>query len=424
MLSNNGVKILQEFVAPFEKKKIYHIGEGVHLFVGYGHSNAIAIEGDMSVILVDTLDSPDRAAKLLMDLQTITTKPVRTIVYTHGHADHRGGASMFQATAQSVIAFANQDKELVDIKEIKSMLDSRAQHQMGYQLNDAEALTQGVGMREGHTQGQRKYQPLLPTEFIDNGIVDRVIDGVHLQFINAPGETGDTGYIWLPEQKIMCCGDNYYGAFPNLSSIRGGQYRDIGQWVQSLDLLISYNAQAVLPGHLAPLENSETVKTTLTNYRDAIAHVFNATLRHINLGANMQTTVEAVTLPPKLQMLPYLQETFGTVEWTVRAIYAAYVGWFDGNPTNLHELSQRNKALKMIALIGGVNKIKQALSEAMASDDYLWALQLCDLLLEAGDNTIVDIKVAALCALAELETSANGRHYYISYAKDMLEHKK
>lgn len=256
---------------------------------------------------------------------------------------------------------------------------------MGYELDDNEAITQGIGMREGHTQGQRGYAPLLPTEIISDGIVDRVIDGVHLQLISAPGENGDMGYIWLPEQKIMCAGDNYYGAFPNLAAIRGGQYRDIGRWIQSLDLLISYNAVAVLPGHLEPLEGAEIVKTTLRNYRDAVASVFDQTLAHIDAGLTVEEVVEQVRLPDHLRTLPY--------------------------------------SAKMVALIGGAPKVIDALEQAIQDTDYLWALQLCDLLIGIGEVKAVDLKIKTLYALADLETSANGRHYYISYAKEMLDNK-
>lgn len=69
MLQKNGAKLLQAFAQQNEQKHIYHFGQGVHQFVGYGHSNAIAIEGRTSVILVDTLDSPDRSALMLTDLQ-------------------------------------------------------------------------------------------------------------------------------------------------------------------------------------------------------------------------------------------------------------------------------------------------------------------------------------------------------------------
>lgn len=136
-----------------------------------------------------------------------------------------------------------------------------------------------------------------------------------------------------------------------------------------------------------------------------------------------QAIVEVVQLPEHLRNLPYLQEIYGSVEWTVRAIFAAYVGWFDGNPTNLHQMPEYLYAGKMVALIGGRAKVILAIKQALAASDYLWALQLCDLLIALGEAEAVDLKITALYALAELETSANGRHYYISYAKAMLENK-
>lgn len=60
-----------------------------------GHSNAVLIEGRTSVILVDTLDTLERGQKLLEIIRSRTEKPVKTILYTHGHPDHRGGAGRF-----------------------------------------------------------------------------------------------------------------------------------------------------------------------------------------------------------------------------------------------------------------------------------------------------------------------------------------
>src|SRR4029079_13091491 len=48
--------------------------------------------------------------------------------------------------------------------------------------------------------------------------------------------------------------------------------------------------------------------------------------------------VERVRLPAELAASPYLQEFYGTVWWSARAIYTAYAGWFDGNATNLFPL--------------------------------------------------------------------------------------
>lgn len=287
---------------------------------------------------------------------------------------------------------------------------------MGYHLSNDEAITMGIGKLEGHMVGLRGYEPLAPTEFIPNGVSARTIDGVTMQLVTAPGENGDMGYIWLPDQQILCCGDNYYGCFTNLTPIRGGQYRDIATWLKSLDLMISYEANYVLPGHLAPLLGAKNVKTTLSNYRDALKSIFDQTLTAINEGLPVDTIVEKVALADKYRKLPYLTEIYGTVEWSVRGIFAAYVGWFDGNPTNLHALPQTERAMKMVNLIGGVAKVELALNKAITASDYLWALELCDLLIAFGRVQIIKVKVDVLRALAEQETTATGRHYYLSTA--------
>ncbi|CAH0418365.1 alkyl/aryl-sulfatase [Periweissella ghanensis] len=419
MLVENGAELLTDFATINIKPQMKKIGDDVYFFSGYGTSNVIAIEGQTSVILIDTLESPDASAQLLHDLQKETTKPVKTIIYTHGHPDHRGGASTFKETVENIFAFNNQDTPLTSINAINHALNDRGAYQMGYHLSNAEALTMGIGKLEGHMVGLRGYEPLQPTEFIANGVSARTIDGVLMQLATAPGENGDMGYIWLPDQQVLCCGDNYYGCFPNLAPIRGGQYRDIGNWLKSLDLLVSYDAQYVLPGHLEPLIGAKDVKKTLSNYRDALSSIFNQTLLAIDQGLPVQEVVETVHLPEKFKNLPYLAEIYGTVEWSVRAIFAAYVGWFDGNPTNLHSLPTDAAATKMINLIGGASKVESALQKAITEQDYLWALELCDLLLGIGRTKTILIKAQVLRLVAEQETTATGRHYYLSTAKEL-----
>ena len=66
-------------------------------FYSYGHSNATAI--------IDTLDSNEYSQDLLNDLKKYTDKPVKTLIYTHGHSDHRGGAGTFRDTVKEVIIY-------------------------------------------------------------------------------------------------------------------------------------------------------------------------------------------------------------------------------------------------------------------------------------------------------------------------------
>lgn len=252
--------------------------------------------------------------------------------------------------------------------------------------------------------------------------VQRTIDGINIELVPALGETDDTIFIWLPDTEVLCCGDNYYGCLPNLYAIRGGQYRDVCAWIDSLNLIISYAAEYVLPGHTKALIGKNQVLEVLSNYRDAIEYILSETLKGMNKGLTADELAGTIKLPENLAELPYLGEHYGTVAWTVRSIFNGYLRWFDGNPTNLNKLSPNEHANKMLDLIGSEENVKTEIKNALANQDAQWAIELCDILIYAEREVEIDkqLKAEGLMALSKQETSANGRHYYIACAKELL----
>ena len=88
----------------------------------------------------------------------------------------------------------------------------------------------------------------------------------------------------------------------------------------------------------------------------------------MNKGLTGRQTAETVRLPPHLASHPYLTEWvdnlsrqmlrmscryYGTVEWSVRAVFNGYIGWFSGQPSDLHPLPVREEARLMVELGGG-----------------------------------------------------------------------
>ncbi|TGE31361.1 alkyl/aryl-sulfatase [Desulfosporosinus sp. Sb-LF] len=423
MIRPDAEQLLKEFSATAYPRQVTEIIPGVIYHVmGYGHSNASFIIGETSVILIDTLDTDYRGEALKAIIARHTDKPVKTIIYTHGHPDHRGGAGVFMDSEPEIIAFAPCKPVLGRMNALEDVLNQRGVRQFGYELSNEEAISQGIGIREGIVQGEGQRTFVPPTTVYSEAKIARDIDGITLEIAAAPGEAEDQLLIWLPAQKALCCGDNYYGCWPNLYAIRGGQYRDISTWVDTLDKLIAYQANYLLPGHTHPIIGETAVAETLTNFRDAIDYVFTETLKGLNQGLTMDEVTEAVKLPEKWASLPYLGEFYGTVAWSVRGIYAGYVGWFDGNPTNLNPLPIRNRAEKTIALMGGTESVLSAISQALDNKDAQWAIELADILI-AADSTNKEAKqykAQGLISLGHLETSANGRHYYLAYAKELL----
>ncbi|WP_041137941.1 alkyl/aryl-sulfatase [Beduini massiliensis] len=422
MFEKNGeerLRLFSETAYPYEIKKI---NDRIYHVVGLGHSNSIAIEGKTSWILVDTLDSDQRALRMKAELAKIADKPVKTIIFTHSHYDHHGGSGAFKDTVEEIIAFKPKKTPLKYYNLLDDVLQKRTSKQFGYALSDEECMTQGIGIREGRVVNDGTGICLDANVVYDQDIVEREIDGVKLQLVLAVGETDDQIFVWLPEDKVLCCGDNFYGCFPNLYAIRGSQYRDIAAWVDSLNLILSYPAEVVLPGHTKAIIGQAQVQVVLGNFKDAIEYILLETLKCMNKGMSESETVAAVVLPQKWADLPYLGEFYGTVEWSVRSVYHGYFGWFDGNPTHLAQLSDDLYDAKLLSMIGE-EKLESEIQTALKEEQYQMAVQLCDILL----NTKTDVqkykklKAEGLLGLSKYVTSANARHYYLCSAKELME---
>ena len=106
VLIADGKEKLQSYANRTFEKNILKVAEHIYYFTGFGHSNATVLIGNTSYILIDTLDSDVRGAQLKEIIAELTDKPVKTIIYTHGHPDHRGGARAFVDTVTEIIAFA------------------------------------------------------------------------------------------------------------------------------------------------------------------------------------------------------------------------------------------------------------------------------------------------------------------------------
>ena len=80
------------------------------------------------------------------------------------------------------------------------------------------------------------------------------------------------------------------------------------------------------------LANSESKHDLKKNYlfRDGIQLVHDQTVRYMNKGLYPDEITRKVQLPPYLAEHPFLQEFYGTVEWSIKAVFANYMGWFSG----------------------------------------------------------------------------------------------
>ena len=244
-----------------------------------------------------------------------------------------------------------------------------------------------------------------------------LITGIDMQIIHIPGETDDQIGVWLKNDKIILCADDIYQAFPNLYAIRGTTNRDLMQWVRSLDTIIDLEPEILVPSHTRPIYGKELVIDTLTVYRDAIQYIHDQTVRLSNSGLHPNEIAAKVALPESLAKHPYLQEYYGTTEWSSRSAFYTYLGWFSGDPVDLSPLTKQEKSDRMVDLVG-IDKLTEAAKGALKQSDFQWALELSDIVLikDKSNKDAKDIKIEALTALGSRQTSNNGRNYYLTAA--------
>ncbi len=263
--------------------------------------------------------------------------------------------------------------------------------------------------------------PITPTDTFSEGRQKIDVAGVELELVAASGETSDQLYVWYPAERVVFTGDNFYRSWPNLYAIRGTAYRDVRMWIRSLDLMLAEKPLHAVPGHTLPLIGEKQTTEILTNYRDAIRYVFDATIEGMNQGMTPNELVHQVKLPPELATKDYLRDFYGNVEWGVRAIFSGTIGWFDGNPTHLFSLPLAEEAKRMAALAGGEKQLALRARQALDEGDPQWCAQLCDHLIalnpEAREPKL--LKAESLEVLAEELVTATGRNYYLTVADEL-----
>ena len=258
---------------------------------------------------------------------------------------------------------------------------------------------------------------LRPTHTFKDEL-DVTIAGVQIRLIHAPGETDDQLFVWLPEKKVLMPGDNVYKSFPNLYTLRGTHYRDVATWYKSIDAMLAFDPEFLAPSHTLPVSGKEEIRNILTTYRDAIQFVHDQTLRGINQGLTPDELVEVVKLPDHLRNHPYLQEYYGSVEWSVRSIFSGYMGWYDGNAADLYPPTLSARAEKMAKLAGGEEQLLAAAQQAVRDGDYAWALQLSDHLmrLQPDSESVQQLRADAARAMGFAAHNANARNVYLTEA--------
>ena len=417
------VEKLIEHSKEFEKKVYSYETPGgkIHTAVGFGIANSIMIEGKGGNIIVDSADSTFEAAEIYTLFKEINPNPIKAIIYTHNHGDHTFGAAHYLSTQKErpkIIAHETTDYYMQRILGIiNPIIGSRSARMFGTQLPENELINVGIG--KSLSVGKSPLGYVKPDTTFDKELKMQIA-GVNIELYHAPGETNDQIFIWLPDHNSLMPGDNIYKTFPNLYTIRGTTHRDVMGWVNSLDHMRSFNPKFLFPSHTKPLSGDEVIDA-LTIYRDAIQFVHDQTIRLMNQGYYPDQIVEMIDLPKEIKESPFLYEFYGTVRWSVKSIFSGYLGWFNGNPSDLDPLSRVEEATRFSNIVGGNENMLSVLQQAIQAKDMQWALELSDRLiaLEYSLDEVNLLRQDALTYIGERSSNPNKRNYFLTSAIEL-----
>ncbi len=407
--------------------RVERISEHVWLAIGYDLASTVLIRTEAGHVIVDPGMNPVRAERVKEAFLTVLpAAPVRAIVYTHSHIDHVGGASAWAEPATEIWAteaftdhFFKQYGLFITAETI------RGGRQFGLHVDPADLPCGALGPRPeiGATAagGVR-----LPTRTFSGRKV-LSIGGVALELIESHGETHDQLLLWIGADGTLIAGDNFYRAFPNLYTIRGTSPRPVDDWIRSLDEMRRLAPDHLVPMHTRPLHGRESIASALTDYRDAIQWVRDETVRGANRGEPLDILAERIKLPTHLSSPAYNRELYGQVDWSVRGIYDANLGWFDGSPEKLYPVPVGEAASREVALIGGPEKVLDLAEKALAEGDSRWSVHLLTKLRTSGlagyrlDGALRGRLARSYEKLAAGVDNTNGRAYLLESAHELRE---
>jgi alkyl sulfatase BDS1-like metallo-beta-lactamase superfamily hydrolase len=225
--------------------------------------------------------------------------------------------------------------------------------------------------------------------------------------MHTPGETPDHLTVWIPEYKIAFPGDNYYLSFPNLYTLRGTEPRVALDYVRSLDTVLSWQPVILAPSHGNPIYGASAVQEAVSRYRNAIQYVHDETVQGLNAGKDVFTLMREIELPAEFEQ----DEVYGNIPWSVRGIYEGYIGWFDGNVSNMYETPARSIYPEIVERAGGPDVLAARAVELVEEGDPHRAMHMADMALEADASHVAALRAkrAAVQRLSDGAVNLNER---------------
>ena len=370
---------------PVEPNPAKYGGERINDFIvmSEAFSNAYLIETPEANVQINSgmgMEAPVIEA----NFKEFSDAPVHTLIFTQGHVDHVGGTAYFREKnpALRVIASDKNAEHQAYDRRLATFRGKRSAFAFTEKFADAFRYYQ----QQGYTDFPAQDSP-TPDLLVEDRLVFE-LGGICFEIIAVPGaETNDSLIVWLPQHKICFTGNLFgcpFGHFPNLVTIRGDRYREALVVANAVETVRALEPEMICYGHHGPVIGRQLIQNELTALYNAIHHVHDETVKGMNEGKDVYTLMSEISLPPEMEV----GQGYGKVDWSVRAIWESYSGWFHHrSTTELYPVPRSSVSSDIVELAGGAEVLLERAREKSGADRHEEAIHLLDIIREAGAET-------------------------------------
>lgn len=266
--------------------------------------NAVVIDLDDSVLVVDTHSKPS-AAKALMELiRSQLNKPVKYVVDSHFHWDHSQGNEAYPTAwpngVEIIASDATRDsietraiprirRQLLDVpKEIDGLKAELAKAADAVKRTEIQG---NITQAESYLAELKSMQGKLPTLTLDHSLVLHTkTRTVQILFMGKAHTDGDV-FVYLPRERFIAAGDALHGWTPYMNDSHPFD------WIKTLKAVEQLDFDYAVGGHGDVMRGKSMFQMWQQYFADLIAE----TTAAYTSGATMQQAVTRVSaaLVPK-----------------------------------------------------------------------------------------------------------------------------
>jgi len=409
---------------------LYQVSDRIWQVRGFSLANVTFVEGEHGVIVIDPLQFTEhaRAAWRLYRAHR-GERAVSAMIYTHSHRDHYGGVRGVIGDDElrrgvPVIAPLRFTEESFSESMLAGVpMRRRAMFQFGWGLEPGPMGQVDCGLGKAVGSGRDGFIP--PTMLIREPQERHVIDGVEIVFHLTPGtEAPAEMNLHFPGLRALNLAENACHTMHNLCPLRGAKTRDALAWSQYLDEALECfvpQADVLVLQHHWPVWGGARIAEYVAGQRDLYRYLHDQTLRLMSHGRVPTEIAAELMLPSALARQWFARGYYGAVAHNVAAIYAHYLGPYEGHPGQLDRLPPVQAAARYVAYMGGADAVLARARADFERGDFRWVAEVLShvVFAEPGHLQARRLCADALEQLGYQAESATWRNAYLLGAREL-----